>query len=201
MWIVRAATMAVLLSISASPIFAEGNAITLLLSNTSQVRPLNVTVEAVRYGASEALEVRQTRPYRGFDSDTFAFVPGLDFHDGTIEVDVAGSLLPDAPPNARGFIGVAFRIDAEGGSFACEGFTFGRPTVAPKTKFAVTVQPSIFRIPATILTACVVKRRESMSLTPTSCLTNGLTCGSRYRARPPNSMSAPPRSQRSSCMI
>jgi|ERR1700704_5473334 hypothetical protein len=127
MWIVRAATMAVLLSISASPIFAEGNAITLLLSNTSQVRPLNVTVEAVRYGASEALEVRQTRPYRGFDSDTFAFVPGLDFHDGTIEVDVAGSLLPDAPPNARGFIGVAFRIDAEGGSFACEGF-YIRPT-------------------------------------------------------------------------
>jgi hypothetical protein len=94
----------------------------LRLDGVSQVRPRNVTVEAVRYGGSNALEVRQTGPYRGFDTDTFAFVPGLDFHDGTIEVDVAGSSLPDAPPNARGFIGVAFRIDAEGGSFASEGF-------------------------------------------------------------------------------
>src|SRR5258707_12227879 len=120
MWIVRAATMAVLLSISASPIFAEGNAITLLLSDTSQVRPLNVTVEAVRYGASEALEVRQTGPYRGFDSDTFAFVPGLDFHVGTLALDVSGSLLPDAPPDASGFFGVALRIAAGGGRFDYE---------------------------------------------------------------------------------
>src|SRR5262249_2611253 len=65
----------------------------------------------------------------GPDKDTFAFVPGLDFHDGTIEVDVAGSLLPSALSGARGFIGIAFRIDAEGGSFSCEGF-YIRPTNA-----------------------------------------------------------------------
>jgi hypothetical protein len=119
---VRAATLAMLLSISAPPAGAEGTAVRLLLNDASQVRPRNVTVEAVRYGGSEALGVRQTGPYRGFDTDTFAYVPGLDFHDGTIEVDVSGSSLPDAPPNARGFIGVAFRIDAEGGGFASEGF-------------------------------------------------------------------------------
>jgi hypothetical protein len=118
----RAAILAMLLSMSASHVVAEGSAVTLLLNDASQVTPRNVTVGAVRYGGSDALEVRQTGPYRGFDTDTFAFVPGLDFHDGTIEVDVAGSSLPDAPPNARGFIGVAFRIDAEGGSFASEGF-------------------------------------------------------------------------------
>jgi hypothetical protein len=118
----RAAILAMLLSMSASHVVAEGSAVTLLLNDASQVTPRNVTVGAVRYGGSDALEVRQTGPYRGFDTDTFAFVPGLDFHDGTIEVDVAGSSLPDAPPNARGFIGVAFRIDAEGGSFAAEGF-------------------------------------------------------------------------------
>jgi hypothetical protein len=119
---VRAAILAMLLSMSASHVVAEGSAVTLLLNDATQVTPRNVTVGAVRYGGSDALEVRQTGPYRGFDTDTFAFVPGLDFHDGTIEVDVAGSSLPDAPPNARGFIGVAFRIDAEGGSFASEGF-------------------------------------------------------------------------------
>jgi hypothetical protein len=118
----RAAILAMLLSMLASHVVAEGSAVTLPLNDASQVTPRNVTVGAVRYGGSDALEVRQTGPYRGFDTDTFAFVPGLDFHDGTIEVDVAGSSLPDAPPNARGFIGVAFRIDAEGGSFASEGF-------------------------------------------------------------------------------
>src|SRR5260370_8019643 len=54
--------------------------------------------------------------------DTFAFVPGLDFHDGTIEVDIAGSVLPTALTGARGFIGVPFRIDEAGGSFSSEGF-------------------------------------------------------------------------------
>jgi hypothetical protein len=124
---IRAATLAVMLGVAAPPVWAEGNAITLSLSDASQVRPRNVTVEAVRYGGTEALEVRQTGPYRGFDTDTFAFVPGLDFHDGAIEVDVAGSLLPGAPPDARGFIGIAFRIDAESGGFASEGF-YIRPT-------------------------------------------------------------------------
>ena len=123
---IRAATLAVMLGVAAL-VLAEGNATTLSLSDASQVRPRNVTVEAVRYGGSEALEVRQTGPYRGFDTDTFAFVPGLDFHDGTIEVDVAGSLLPDAPRDARGFIGIAFRIDAESGGFASEGL-YIRPT-------------------------------------------------------------------------
>src|SRR5262245_53550369 len=123
---VRAAALAMVLSISAPPAFDQ-RAGTMPLNDASQVMPRNVTVEAVRYRDSDALEVRQTGPYRGFDSDTFAFVPGLDFHDGTIEVDVAGSLLPGAPPTARGFIGVAFRIDADGGSFACEGL-YIRPT-------------------------------------------------------------------------
>jgi hypothetical protein len=115
------------LVMEATPVAGEENLITLPLNDAAQVKPRNVTVKAVRYRDSDALEVRQTGPYRGFDTDTFAFVPGLDFHDGTIEVDVAGSSLPDAPPNARGFIGVAFRIDAEGGSFACEGF-YVRPS-------------------------------------------------------------------------
>jgi putative spermidine/putrescine transport system permease protein len=36
----------------------------------------------------------------------------LSFQDvrGTIEVEVAGSPLPDAPPGARGFVGVVFRV-------------------------------------------------------------------------------------------
>jgi len=109
------------LSILPLPSFAEGTAITPPLSDASSVRPRNVTVEAVRYAGSNALEVRLSGPYRGPDMDTFAYVPGLEFHNGTVEVDVAGSLLPNAPSGARGFIGVAFRINESDGS--CEGLT------------------------------------------------------------------------------
>ncbi len=107
--------------------FAQRDGITLALNDAAQVQPHNVTVTAVTYRGRDALEVRLTGPYRGPDTDTFAFVPGLDFHNGTIEVDVAGTPLPSALPGARGFVGVAFRIDTQDGSFGCESF-YIRPT-------------------------------------------------------------------------
>jgi hypothetical protein len=124
------ATLLVALLVTAAlPAMAEQDAVTLPLRDAATVRPHHVTITAVRYAGSDALEVRLTGPYRGPDTDTFAFVPGLDFHDGTIEVDVAGSPLPDAPPGARGFVGIAFRIDTGGDDFSCEGF-YIRPTNA-----------------------------------------------------------------------
>src|ERR1700710_3073750 len=117
----RTVQAAALTALLAMPAIAQERAITMPLNDAALVQTRHVTVNAARYRGSDALEVRQTGPYRGFDTDTFAFVPGLDFHDGTIEVDVAGSTLPDAPPNARGFVGIAFRIDEQGGTFACEG--------------------------------------------------------------------------------
>jgi hypothetical protein len=124
---VRVATLMAVLSISPMPAIAEGTAVTFSLNDTSMVRPRNVTVEVVRYGGSDAVEVRLAGPWRGADMDYFAFVPGLDFHDGVIEIDVASSLLSNAPSDARGFIGIAFRIDEKGGSFSCEGI-YIRPT-------------------------------------------------------------------------
>jgi hypothetical protein len=124
---VRMTTLAALLCCSASTIAAAENAVTLTLNDAAVVTPHNVNVTAVRHAGSDALEVRQAGQIKSFDPDTFAYVPGLDFHDGTIEVDVAGSLLPSALPAARGFVGVAFRIDVAGGTFASEGL-YVRPT-------------------------------------------------------------------------
>jgi hypothetical protein len=45
------------------------------------------------------------------DRHFMAWLP-LDFHDGTIEVEVASQVAPNAPSYARGFVGVAFRVDA-----------------------------------------------------------------------------------------
>jgi len=56
-----------------------------------------------------------------------ALVPGIDFTDGTIEVDVAGVPHAGAAPDMRGFIGIAFRAKPHGE--AAEYF-YVRPTNA-----------------------------------------------------------------------
>ncbi len=59
------------------------------------------------------------------DEATFVKLVGTDFKNGTIEVEVLSRLLKDAPAHARGFIGVAFRINEENSRF--ESF-YVRPT-------------------------------------------------------------------------
>jgi hypothetical protein len=45
--------------------------------------------------------------------ELLAIVPGSDLSDGTIEVDLAGDVRPGAAPGARGFVGVAFRVQPD----------------------------------------------------------------------------------------
>lgn len=52
-----------------------------------------------------------------YDENTYAKVAGIDFHNGTIEVTMLARLLPDAPVLARGFIGIAFRINEDDTAF------------------------------------------------------------------------------------
>lgn len=59
------------------------------------------------------------------DANTFVHVKNLDFHNGTISVDVCGTLLADAPDFARGFIGIVFRASEDTSEF--ESF-YIRPT-------------------------------------------------------------------------
>lgn len=59
------------------------------------------------------------------DANTFVNVKGIEFHNGTISVDVCGKLLPDAPSHARGFIGIVFRASEDTSEF--ESF-YIRPT-------------------------------------------------------------------------
>lgn len=103
--------------------------IDLPLRAETEVIAHNVVVEAGTYLGSPSLGVRKAPHLLQPDIDTFAYVPGLDFHNGIIEIDVAGRPMPDAASGARGFVGVAFRIDAADGTFACEGI-YIRPTNA-----------------------------------------------------------------------
>ncbi|HEX6051958.1 MAG TPA: hypothetical protein VFZ21_21965 [Gemmatimonadaceae bacterium] len=65
--------------------------------------------------------------YRGRDAirlvptgagETIAILSDLEFRDGTIEVDVAGVPRAGADSGARGFVGIAFRVDQSGDRYA-----------------------------------------------------------------------------------
>ena len=47
------------------------------------------------------------------DTNSYVSLTNCSFHNGIIEIDVCGKLLPDAPNYARGFIGIVFRADSD----------------------------------------------------------------------------------------
>ncbi|RDY58074.1 hypothetical protein [Flagellimonas nanhaiensis] len=55
----------------------------------------------------------------------FVKIPDLNFDSGTIEVELAGAPMTGASANARGFVGIAFRISEDDSRFEC---IYLRPT-------------------------------------------------------------------------
>jgi hypothetical protein len=45
--------------------------------------------------------------------EQLASITGLEFSNGVIEVELAGAPAPDAPAGARGFVGIAFRVQPD----------------------------------------------------------------------------------------
>ena len=80
------------------------------LDNLDGLTAHQVTMEIGEHRGAAALRVQKLKEVTAADEPTFVMLDGLAFHDGTIDVEVAGDVLPDAEGGARGFIGVAFRI-------------------------------------------------------------------------------------------
>src|SRR4051812_41157154 len=74
----------------------------------TQLEPHRVKVDTVDYQGKHAIKVVEdgTPP----NGEAYAVVKGSTFHDGTIEVEVAGRPASGAVEGARGFIGMAFRL-------------------------------------------------------------------------------------------
>ena len=77
------------------------------------------------YQGSKAVRLVLTPDAETPDNPTFARISAVEVLNGTIEIEVAGRPLPDAIPEARGFIGVAFRILPDLSKFEC---MYLRPT-------------------------------------------------------------------------
>lgn len=85
--------------------------------------PHGVQAEPARYKGFDGLHVTVTPEHKSLaeggpcDNCTFLEVPGIDFGDGVIEVEVAGDATPGAPRWARGFVGTVFRVSDDASKY------------------------------------------------------------------------------------
>lgn len=87
--------------------------------------PINTFVTSAQIDGRKTVRVTKDPKIQEVDEPTYARLVDADFKNGIIEVLVLSRLLPDAPEYARGFIGIAFRIDPNNAKF--EGI-YIRPT-------------------------------------------------------------------------
>jgi hypothetical protein len=111
---------------TATPLVARADGRTLALDRMSDFTLVGARAETVVYRGERAVHLQSRLGHEADDDSMLAIVPASDFKDGTIELDVAGTPIPQVP-NARGFIGVAFRVQAHPDSFEC---FYIRPTNA-----------------------------------------------------------------------
>jgi hypothetical protein len=86
------------------------------VENGTGLELVRVVPQTVTYRGHQALRLAEAP---SANNNAVALVNGVEFQDGTIDVDVAG--LPAAGSNevARGFVGVAFRSTPHAGAFDC----------------------------------------------------------------------------------
>jgi hypothetical protein len=72
----------------------------------------NVSITQTNYKGRSAIQVIANP--EAANATSYALIKDASFRDGVIEVDLAGQPAAGAPAGARGFIGIAFRIQADG---------------------------------------------------------------------------------------
>ena len=77
----------------------------------NNIEPVNVFMSVEKMMGKEVVRVIKDSSVKEADEPTFVKIKGTNFRNGTIEVKVLSRLLKNAPDFARGFIGIAFRIN------------------------------------------------------------------------------------------
>ena len=85
------------------------------LTSTTGLRPHNVVVEPATLQGKKGLRVMasQESGQPGTAVETLVIINDLEFGDGVIEAEIAGDIRPGAPEGARGFVGIAFRVQSD----------------------------------------------------------------------------------------
>jgi hypothetical protein len=103
------------------PDYASGQARRYALATTDGLRLHNATAEGVTFKGKHGVRVAVAREVARrpeylaghFEVEAYARIEGLEFSNGVIEVEVAGSPAEGEYPGARGFVGIAFRLQTD----------------------------------------------------------------------------------------
>ena len=97
---------------------SQTNKKTFPLTNTQGLTPVHVAIETVTYDGKKSLLVADTA--KGLTGDTkYVRLNDISLHNATIEVELAGMPVAGASGTARGFVGIAFRMDESDNNFEC----------------------------------------------------------------------------------
>jgi hypothetical protein len=93
------------------------------LESTAGLQVVNATAEpatldgkkGLRVTMSEAAQARMSQQPQAqrTTGEALVVIRGLEFADGVIEAEIAGAPAPGAPETARGFVGIAFRLQKD----------------------------------------------------------------------------------------
>jgi len=89
-----------------------------LLDTPEGLELINVKATTATLDGKTSIKVEKSQP--DIQDETLVIIPGVKFKDGIIELELAGERAPDADPNMRGFVGIAFRVNGDNyGSYEC----------------------------------------------------------------------------------
>ncbi len=92
------------------------------LNSGADLVPLNVKYSEKEYLGKKSMEVLDA----GSDTDLKLLkIDNTSFKNGTIEINLAGNTMASASETARGFVGIAFRINNDNSKYEC---IYLRPT-------------------------------------------------------------------------
>lgn len=78
---------------------------------------VQTSMSITQINGKKAVRVVKSAAVKEDDEATYVKINDFNFKNGVIELDVLSRLLPDAPAHARGFIGLAFRINKDDSKF------------------------------------------------------------------------------------
>jgi hypothetical protein len=95
--------------------------------NRNNLDTVGVKMSLCEYKGIEAVKVIKDSNIKEPDQPTFVKLKNIDFKNGIIEINLLSKLVENAGQDARGFIGIAFRINSDNSKFEC---IYLRPTNA-----------------------------------------------------------------------
>lgn len=94
------------------------------LQDTANLKALNVAMQAETFNGKKCVKISDLDPAMEREL-RIVKLPDTSFHNGTIEVELAGEPMKNSFETARGFVGIAFRMDGSDTKYEC---IYLRPT-------------------------------------------------------------------------